>query len=156
MGAASRSPVDVRAYLEPLGITVMELPADTSTAPLAAQALHTAVGTIVKSLLFFADGEPILILSAGDRRANVDRLGVELRASRVRLARPDEVAEQTGYRVGGVPPVAHPRSMRTLVDRHLLEHDEVYAAAGAANAIFPISPRRLLALTGGRITDCTD
>jgi prolyl-tRNA editing enzyme YbaK/EbsC (Cys-tRNA(Pro) deacylase) len=149
------SPSHVRDHLDPLGLTIVELPADTSTAALAARALNTQVATIVKSLLFFADGDPVLILAAGNRKVDVECLASDLGVAAVRLARPDEVARVTGYPVGGVPPVAHRRKLRTLVDRHLLGHGEVYAAAGAFNAVFAVSPRRLLDLTAGEITDCT-
>jgi prolyl-tRNA editing enzyme YbaK/EbsC (Cys-tRNA(Pro) deacylase) len=150
------SVTDVRAHLAPHGIAVQELPVDTSTAPLAAQALGTTVGTIVKSLLFLADGAPVLILAAGDRKVNTRRLARDLQAEMVRLAKPDEVIALSGYAVGGVPPIAHRTRLPTLVDRHLLDHATVYAAAGATNAIFPIAPQRLLELTGGRVTDAVD
>lgn len=144
---------DVRVWLHPHGIAVQELPADTSTAILAAAALGTTVDTIVKSLLFMVDGAPVLVLAAGDRKVNKRRLAEALGASAARLARPEEVTALAGYAVGGVPPVAHRQPLRTLVDRHLLAHPTVYAAAGAANAIFPVAPEQLLAMTGGESTD---
>jgi prolyl-tRNA editing enzyme YbaK/EbsC (Cys-tRNA(Pro) deacylase) len=74
----------------------------------------------------------------------------------VRLARPEEVVRWTGYRVGGVPPVAHCRPIKTLVDRNLLAPATVYAAAGAGNAVFPVAASALLDLTGGQLTDATE
>jgi prolyl-tRNA editing enzyme YbaK/EbsC (Cys-tRNA(Pro) deacylase) len=143
----------VRAVLSRDGIEVLELPADTSTAVLAAQALNTTVPTIVKSLLFLADGEPLLVLVAGDRRVDARRLAGEAGTRKVRMARPDECIEIAGHAVGGVPPLGHRRPIRTLLDRHLLDHETVYAAAGAGNAIFAVEPRRLLAMTAAEITD---
>lgn len=155
----SEAPVGVdavRAYLRPHGIEVRELPADTSTAVLAAQALNTTVPTIVKSLLFLASGEPVLVLASGDRRVDARRLARELGLKKPRMARPDEVIEIAGYAVGGVPPVAHQRPLRTLFDRHLLEHPMVYAAAGANNAIFAVTPQRLLEITGAELTEAAE
>lgn len=146
----------VRDFLIPAGIAVQELPGDASTAQSAAEALGTTVPTIVKSLLFLHNGEPILVLVAGDRKLNQRMLAAELGGGKVRLAKPDQVLEITGYPVGGVPPVAHPTTLRTLLDRHLLVHPVVYAAAGAHNAIFPIEPRRLLEITGASLTDATE
>jgi Cys-tRNA(Pro) deacylase len=131
----------------------VELAADTSTAALAAQALGTTVPAIVKSLLFLADSEPVLVLASGDRKVNARALSRELGVKKVRMATPEECVVLAGYAVGGVPPVAHRRPLRTLFDRHLLDHETVYAAAGAQNAIFAIAPTHLLNLTGAEITD---
>jgi Cys-tRNA(Pro) deacylase len=144
---------DVRARLAPERIEVQELSADTSTAVLAAQALGTTVSAIVKSLLFLADGEPLLVLTSGERKVDARALSRSLGVKKVRMARPEEVIEFAGYPVGGVPPVAHRRPLRTLLDRTLLEHETVYAAAGAGNAIFAVSPARLQALTSAELTD---
>jgi prolyl-tRNA editing enzyme YbaK/EbsC (Cys-tRNA(Pro) deacylase) len=156
LSECERTVEDVQQVLRAHNIQVEELPADTSTAAAAAAALGTSVGSIVKSLLFLADDEPVLVLVAGDRKLNRARLAVELGARQVRLARPEEVIEVTGYRIGGVPPVAHRRPINTLVDRNLLAPATVYAAAGASNAIFPIAASELLDLTGGQITDATE
>lgn len=145
----------VRQRLDPEGIEVLELPADTSTAVLAAQALGTTVPAIVKSLLFLADGEPVLVLASGDRRVDARALARELGVKKVRMATPEQCIALAGHAVGGVPPVAHRQPLRTLFDRHLLDHETVYAAAGAPNAVFAVSPQRLQELTGAEMTDAT-
>ncbi len=134
---------------------VRELPADTSTAQAAAEAVGAPLGSIVKSLIFLADGAPLLVLVAGDRRADVKRLRAELGLSkkRLRIARPAEVLAQTGFAVGGVPPVGHRVPLPTLIDRSLSRFETVWAAAGAANALFPIAYDRLVEITGGRVMD---
>jgi len=149
----SRSPADVRAYLEQHQLEIMELPADTSTATSAAEALNTTVDTIVKSLLFVVGDEPVLVLASGDRTVQTGELAQLLGAAKARLARPQEVKEITGFAVGGVPPIAHGRPLRTLVDRHLMRHGTVYAAAGGSNAIFAVAPERLLELSGGELAN---
>lgn len=140
---------DVRAVLEPKGLHVQELPDDTSTAPLAAAALGVPVGAIAKSLLFMAGDHPILALVSGDRTADLVRLAALADVEAVRLARPSEVLRITGYRVGGVPPVAHRISLPVYLDRDLQRFDTVFAAAGGPHAVFAVSPGRLSDLTGG-------
>ena len=134
---------------------VRELPADTSTAEAAARAVNAPQGSIVKSLIFLADGKPLLVLVAGDQRADVRRLRATLGMSkrRLRIARPAEVSEHTGFEVGGVPPVGHRERVRTLIDRTLGRFDTVWAAAGSAHAVFPISYEKLVIVTGGEVTD---
>jgi prolyl-tRNA editing enzyme YbaK/EbsC (Cys-tRNA(Pro) deacylase) len=137
---------------------VRELPADTSTAEAAARAANAPQGSIVKSLIFLADGVPLLVLVAGDQRADVKRLRAMLGLSkrRLRIARPPQVLEQTGFEVGGVPPVGHQTSLRTLIDRTLSRFETVWAAAGSAHAVFPISYEQLVDVTGGEVVDLVE
>jgi prolyl-tRNA editing enzyme YbaK/EbsC (Cys-tRNA(Pro) deacylase) len=150
---ASRTPDDVREALKPHGVEVRRLDADTSTAVLAAEALGTTVGSIAKSLLFMADDRPVLVIASGDRTVDAERLKGITGANRVRLAKPAEVLATTGYRVGGVPPLAHARPVHLLMDRTLLTFPTVFAAAGAPDAIFPISPHRLREIAEAEVVD---
>ena len=151
----------VRQALETAGLEpgrVRELPADTSTAEAAARAVGAPQGSIVKSLIFLANDLPLLVLVAGDQRADVKRLRAALGVSkkRLRIARSAEVLEQTGFEVGGVPPVGHRFPLRTLIDRTLGRFDTVWAAAGSANAVFPIPYQMLVEITGGEILDLVE
>ena len=143
----------VRRHLEPFGIEVLELSDDTSTAETAARALHTTVGSIVKSLLFFVVDAPVLILAGGNHQVNPQFVARAEGGDVARLARPKEVQDVSGYTVGAVPPVAHRVSLPTLMDADLLEHEVVYAAAGSRRAVFAIAPRRLAEITGARTID---
>jgi Cys-tRNA(Pro) deacylase len=146
----------VRFALEPYGLEVILLPEDSSTAVLAAEALDTSVDRIVKSLLFFADDEPVLALVAGDRKVDRRLLARELGARKVRFATPEQVIVVGGYAIGGVPPVGHRSRLRTVMDRALLGHDVVYAAAGASNAVFGVPPAELRSMTDASLTDATE
>ncbi|GAC1331999.1 MAG: hypothetical protein NVS2B16_28240 [Chloroflexota bacterium] len=141
----------VRSFLRPYGLDVHEVSEDTSTAILAAHALHTTVGSIVKSLLFLLDETPHLVLVCGDRKVDKRRLGQELNVRKVRLADPDRTLLVTGYAVGGVAPVASLNPVPALMDRELLAYPVVYAAAGSPNAIFPVRPQQLLEITQARL-----
>lgn len=148
----------VRSALADAGLdpdTVQELPADTSTAETAARAVDAPLGSIVKSLIFLADGAPILVLVSGDQRADIKHLRSILSVSkkRLRIARPAEVQDLTGFEVGGVPPVGHSPPLRTLVDRTLGRFGIVWAAAGSPNAVFPIAFETLVDITHGEVLD---
>ena len=155
----SMNPVErVRQALRDAGLDadlVRELPADTSTAEAAARGVGAPQGSIVKSLVFIADGAPLLVLAAGDQRVDVKRLRAALGLSkrRLRIARPVEVLGHTGFEVGGVPPVGHSPPLRTLIDKTLGRYDTVWAAAGSGHAVFPIAYERLVTLTGGEVMD---
>lgn len=127
---------------------VIRLPESTRTAPEAAKAVGCEVGAIAKSLLFLADGEPLLVICGGDRRVDTERLAKLVAASEVSMASSTEVRSITGYAIGGVPPLGHPAPIKTFMDNGLLSWPMVYAAAGAQDALFNVHPLRLADATG--------
>ncbi|MBI2238559.1 MAG: YbaK/EbsC family protein [Actinobacteria bacterium] len=129
-------------------VEVRRFPEGTKTAPDAARAIGVSVGQIVKSLVFMADGVPVLVLTSGSNRVDLARLAGLLGAREVRRATPEEAREATGYAVGGTPPFGHPRPVRTLLDEDLLAYEEVWAAAGAPDAVFRTTPEELLGAAG--------
>lgn len=151
----SASAQKVQAALTALGITaqVVELPASTRTAQNAADAVGCTVGQIVKSLVFRTrdTGRPVLVLASGVNRVNEQRLGDAL-GEPIEKADADFVRTQTGFVIGGVPPVGHSTPLRTLIDEDLLSYDVLWAAAGTPNAVFQLRATdltRLAAANGG-------
>ena len=122
----------------------------THTAADAAAAIGCSVGAIVKSLLFLAGDEPLLVLASGTNRVDTAGLGTRLGAA-VTMADAKRVKAATGYSVGGVPPFGHPAPLRTVFDQDLLGYPEVWAAAGSATTVFGMDPERLIELTAGEI-----
>lgn len=118
----------------------------TRTAEEAARAVGCNVAQIVKSLVFVAGDQPILVLVSGAHRADPAKLA-SLAGAPVRRAGASEARDATGYAVGGIPPVGLARPMRTFMDETLLRHPVVWAAAGTPHAVFPIGPLELLRIT---------
>jgi len=139
-------------------LAAAEFPAGTRTAQDAAAAVGCDVGAIVKSLVFVADGRPVLALTSGRNRIDEARLALELGATEVRKASADEARAATGYAIGGTPPFAHTGAGVdvVLLDPALLEHAEVWAAAGTPSSVFPLSPDRLAEVAGARVVDVTE
>jgi prolyl-tRNA editing enzyme YbaK/EbsC (Cys-tRNA(Pro) deacylase) len=136
-----------------LELAVRRFPQGTRTAEDAARAIGCDVGQIVKSLVFVADGRPFVALTSGSNRADLTRLAAVLGASEVRRASAEEVRAATGYSIGGTPPFGHPVALRVLVDRDLLGYDEVWAAGGTPDTVFPISPEDLVRAAGAEPAD---
>jgi prolyl-tRNA editing enzyme YbaK/EbsC (Cys-tRNA(Pro) deacylase) len=136
-----------------LDIEVRRFPEETRTAADAARAVGCEVGQIVKSLVFMADGEAVVALVSGAHQLDPERLAATLGAESVRRATGDEARGATGYAIGGVPPLGHATRLRVLVDRHLLEHELVWAAAGLPDAVFPADPRALATAAGASEAD---
>jgi prolyl-tRNA editing enzyme YbaK/EbsC (Cys-tRNA(Pro) deacylase) len=146
-----RSARRVQEALHALGldVEVVQLEDSTRTAPEAAAAVGCELGAIVKSLVFrgAGSGEPVLVLVSGDRRADEEVLAGAL-GEPVERADAGWVREVTGYAIGGVPPVGHPRPVRTLIDDDLMRFETVWAAAGTPRTVFPIAPAELARVTG--------
>ena len=131
---------------------IVEYAETTRTAQAAADALGTTVERIVKSLVFLADGEPLVVLASGVNRVDTARIGREL-GKQVDRANAARVRDATGFAIGGVAPVGYPAPVETLVDRDLLQYDMVWAAAATPYHVFPIKPDDLVRVTGGRVLD---
>lgn len=135
-----------------LGVTVdvREMESTTHTAEDAAVAVGCQVGAIVKSLVFLAGGEPLIVLASGQNRVDTGVLGAAL-GTAVRMADAKTVKSATGYSIGGVPPFGHTGRIRTVMDEDLLAYRQVWAAAGAATAVFPIAPDELARISAAEV-----
>jgi Cys-tRNA(Pro) deacylase len=136
-----------------LQISIQRFPEGTRTAEDAARAVGCKVAQIVKSLVFVADGRPVLALISGDDRLDPGRLATILGAQRVDRADGDAVRDATGFAIGGVPPIGHVRPLPILMDRRLLDHTEVWAAAGRPDAVFSVAPEHLRQASGAQVAD---
>lgn len=126
-----------------LAVAVRRFPAGTRTAEDAARAIGCAVGQIVKSLVFIADGEPVVALVSGSDRVDTQRLATAVGASEAARATGDEARAATGFAIGGIPPFGHARELGVVIDSGLLAHRVVWAAAGLPDAVFPADPSEL-------------
>ncbi|WP_022922607.1 YbaK/EbsC family protein [Ornithinimicrobium pekingense] len=134
-----------------IGSRIVVLDAHARTAVLAAEQLGCPVGAIANSLVFLADGEPLLVMASGGARVDTDVIARAVGAATVGKADAEQVRAATGQAIGGVAPTGHPRPLRTLVDEDLRAHEEVWAAGGTPDTVFPLSFEELVALTGGTV-----
>ena len=124
------------------------LPDAVTTAAAAAEALGVEVGQIANSLVFDADGEPLLVLTSGAHRVDTEAVAGRIGVAGLRRASPDFVRRHTGQVIGGVSPLDHPAPVATWIDPWLRRHEVVWAAAGHPSAVFSTSYDELVAMTG--------
>jgi Cys-tRNA(Pro) deacylase len=137
-----------------LQITVFD--ESTHTAEEAAAAVGAELGQIVKSLVFVApeeDGrlEPIICLVSGPNRVDLARLAAVTGERDIRRATAREANELTGFVIGGIPPIGHPRAVRVIMDPDLGRFPVVWAAAGTSTAVFPVPPATLRTLANATV-----
>jgi prolyl-tRNA editing enzyme YbaK/EbsC (Cys-tRNA(Pro) deacylase) len=119
------------------------------TAAGAAAQVGCDVAAIANSLVFDADGEPLLVLTSGGHRVDTAKVARLLGVRTVGRADPRTVKERTGMTIGGVAPVGHLTPVRTLIDVALADHPVVWAAAGHPHTVFPTTFEELVRITGG-------
>jgi prolyl-tRNA editing enzyme YbaK/EbsC (Cys-tRNA(Pro) deacylase) len=120
------------------------------TAAAAAEVLGCEVGAIANSLVFDADGAPLLVLASGAHRVDTGKVAALVGATRVRRASSAFVAAATGQEVGGVAPTGHPAPLRTVVDVDLAAYPLLWAGGGDHHTMFSVTYAGLLRLTGGQ------
>ena len=127
---------------------IVILPESVHTAALAAAALGCQVGAIANSLVFDADGSPVLILTSGAHRVDTARTAQRVGVSKLKRAAPEFVREHTSQVIGGVSPIAHPAPVPTYLDTELRRYDVIWAAAGHPAAVYSTTYDELLGMTG--------
>lgn len=135
---------DLAAFIaaQHIAAEIIHLPDHTPTVEAAAQALNVAVDQIAKSILFLADGAPVLVIANGTNRIDYRRLAEYLNLSRkkIKMADADQVMEIAGYSVGAMPPFGHKTWLRTLIDARMFDQPVIYAGGGEVNALLRVAP----------------
>ena len=156
MRASWPEPVErVAAFLREAGAEARleEFGSGTPTAQAAARAAGCTPDRIVKSIVLVCDGEAVIALVPGDRRADTSKIAHAVGAVSARIARADEVERATGFAPGGVAPFPLPRVERVFIDQTLLAHDLVWVGAGSDSHMAAVRPVELVRLTRARPLD---
>jgi Cys-tRNA(Pro) deacylase len=148
---------DLQAFIDARGLDAAILPMDRHTATVAEAAAALGVDSqrIIKSLLFVADQQPVLVINAGMARVDRKKLAAHLglNRKRVKFASSDQVLEMAGYAVGGMPPFGHRQRLRTLVDTAVIGLTTVYGGGGAVDAMMRLSTSELMRATQAEAVD---
>lgn len=152
------TPADVQAALDKhnFGIQIRFFDNSTATSQLAADEIGCELGQIAKSICFIVDDKPTVIIASGDQRVDDKKLALHFNVSRkkVKVATAEQCIEFFGYAPGGVPPLGHRSAdVQVLLEGALRRYDQLYAAGGASNAIFPITIAQLEQVTGAPFVD---
>jgi prolyl-tRNA editing enzyme YbaK/EbsC (Cys-tRNA(Pro) deacylase) len=139
-----------------LGIQIRFFEDSTATSQMAADNIGCELRQIAKSIVFVVDEQPLIVITSGDQRVDDKKLAALLNVNRkkVKIATADQCIAITGYAPGGVPPLGYRTSgIKILLDESFQRYDQLYAAGGAHNAIFPVQLDQIELLTGGTFAD---
>ena len=151
---------DLDRFIAQTGIIaeILHLESETPTVAAAAEAIGVQPEQIIKSVLFLADGRPVLVIANGLTRIHRKQLAdvLDMSRRRVKMADGEQVNAIAGYVIGAVPPFGHSQALETLIDQGVLQQEEVYGGGGEINALMRITVPELQQVTGGRIVDIAE
>ena len=141
----------VRAYFAAYGMAdrILEFDESSATVALAAQALHCEPCRIAKTLSFLVDGNPVLIVAAGDVRID-NRKYKAYFGTKAHMLSAGEVESMVGHAVGGVCPFAVKPEVTVYLDDSLKRFGTVFPACGSANSAIELTIDELERYAGCR------
>jgi Cys-tRNA(Pro) deacylase len=151
---------DLKTFIDThhLGAVIMPMDVHTATVGEAAAALGVDTNLIIKSLVFIAGDEPIMVVNNGLARVDRKKLAAFLgmNRKRVKFATARQALETTGYVVGSMPPFGHLETLRTVVDTATAEQHTVYGGGGGIDAMMRLSSSELLRITHAEVADISE
>ena len=147
----------VRKALEAAGLQpeYRVLPNDVPTAVAAAESIGCEVGAIANSLVFTADGEPVMVMASGAHRVDPLLVAPLFGATKLKRADAETALRATGQHVGGCAPCGHPAPLRIVVDETLRTHAELWVSGGDKATVMRLTFDELVQLTSGQVATIT-
>lgn len=144
--------------LQRIQATILSLGVHTATVSDAARALDVADHQIIKSLVFMAHDQGLLVINNGTARVDRRRLAASLGIGRrrVKFASAEQALALTGYVVGSMPPFGHRQKLRTIVDPAVGRLDVVFGGGGDIDAMLKLTPAELLRVTAAEVREVSD
>jgi prolyl-tRNA editing enzyme YbaK/EbsC (Cys-tRNA(Pro) deacylase) len=146
----------IQNILQQHGLTtkVIEFKELTRTAQEAAQAIGCEVGQIAKTLIFRTKDtlQPVCIIASGSNKVDEEKIEHCI-GQKIEKPDADYVLKHTGFAIGGIPPLGYVLDIKPLIDRDLMNYNNIWAAAGTPHAVFELSPQDLVTITQGRVVD---
>ncbi len=141
-------------YLKRQGVQyrILEKPSTVHTAD-ASKVTGVPLERITKSLVFKADGQPVLGVIPGDKKVDMMKLAEAVGAKKVTLVPFEEAEKFSGYPPGGTPPVHHVNIVKVVFDRELMRFDTIYGGGGSRDKLIELGIQDALKLSDGIVAD---
>ena len=123
-----------KEHLEKFGLIerIRVFEQSSATVELAAKALGCEPALIAKSLTFLVNGEPIMIVAAGDTKIDNPKYKAQF-GVKAKMLSAEEVDRLIGHSVGGVCPFGINSGVRVFLDSSLKRFEKVFPACGSGN-----------------------
>lgn len=139
----------VKAYFAAFGMAdrIREFDVSSATVELAAQALGCESCRIAKTLSFLVEGQPILIVAAGDAKIDNPRYKAQF-GTKAKMLTPEEAETMVGHAVGGVCPFGVNEGVKVYLDESLKRFSTVFPACGSSNSAIELTIAELEKYSG--------
>ncbi len=151
--ACTDSPQDfIRRYN--INARIVDFGESVETVEEASRASGAPPSDIVKVLLLIVDGRPMAVLLSGDRKLDYRKLGALMKASKIRMASPDEISELTGLMPGGLTPLSECiRGLKVVVDQLVASKERVWVGGGSPTSLAEVNVKDLIRALRPIVTD---
>lgn len=135
---------NVKQYFETIGLgqRVIELKKSSATVEEAAEAIGCQPKQIAKTMSFFVDEKPILIVTAGDAKIDNKKYKNTFH-QKARMIPGEQVESCIGHAPGGVCPFAVNSDVTVYLDVSLKRFEQVYPAGGSGHSVVNLSLKEL-------------
>ena len=139
----------VKAYFKTYGMEdkILEFDVSSATVELAALALHCEPQRIAKTLSFLADGQTVLIVTAGDREIGNKKYKAQF-GTKAKMLSAQEAETLVGHAVGGICPFAVNEGVSVYLDQSLRRFETVFPACGSSNSAIELTIAQLEQYSG--------
>ena len=141
----------VKVYFRQYGMEnqILEFEHSSATVELAAEAVGCEPARIAKTMSFLKDGEPILIIAAGDVKVDNRKFKDQFH-TKAKMIPYEEVEGYIGHAPGGVCPFAVKEQVLVYMDESLKRFETVYPAAGSSNSAIELNLEQLEKFSGSQ------
>lgn len=131
---------NVKAYFKQYHMEnrIQEFTVSSATVALAAEALHCAPCRIAKTLSFLVNGQPVLVVTAGDAKIDNPKYKAQF-GVKAKMLSPEETKALVGHAVGGVCPFAVNDGVTIYLDVSLKRFQTVFPACGSSNSAIELT-----------------
>lgn len=135
---------NVKRYFERIGMgeRVIQLERSSATVEEAAEAVGCHPKQIAKTMSFFVNEAPILIVTAGDAKIDNKKYKNTFR-QKARMIPGDQVESSIGHAPGGVCPFAVNPEVKVYLDISLKRFETVFPGGGSGHSAVRLSLREL-------------
>jgi Ala-tRNA(Pro) deacylase len=104
-----------------------------------AHAAHVPVGKMVKTVILEDEGGYVMALIPANRKLQINKLNKALGRYMSLASEPELLSLFADCELGAIPPVGEAYGIKTVVDSHLDECEDVYIEAGNHNDLLHLS-----------------
>ena len=115
-----------------------------------------SLNQVLKTVVFVGEKEPVLVVLPGDKKVNIEKLKQITKQEKIRMAKPDEVKEITGYSIGGVSPFGIEKYILKILDKSIFKNEIINIGSGEAKIGIEMNSEELKKIWDGIVDNIVE